>query len=82
MWTVASWLTSANSPDMGRLSYKALQENNYGGFLLKEAPEKVMQFGKGNFLRAFVDHWFDLANEHAGWNGKCCIIQSVPSPPR
>ena len=64
---------------MGRLSYKALQEHNYGGFLLKEAPEKVMQFGKGNFLRAFVDLWFDLANEHAGWNGKCCIIQSVPS---
>ena len=64
---------------MERLSYKALNENNYGGFLLKEAPEKVMQFGKGNFLRAFVDHWFDLANEHAGWNGKCCIIQSVPS---
>ena len=46
---------------MGRLSYKALQEHNYGGFLLKEAPAKVMQFGKGNFLRAFVDLWFDLA---------------------
>jgi len=65
---------------MDRLSYKALKENDYGGFLLQEAPEKVMQFGKGNFLRAFVDHWFDLANERAGWNGKCCIIQSVPSP--
>ena len=36
-----------------------------------------MQFGEGNFLRAFVDYWFDLANEKAGWNGKCCLIQPI-----
>ena len=29
-----------------------------------------MQFGEGNFLRAFVDYWFDLANEAGVWNGK------------
>ncbi len=31
-----------------------------------ERPIKVVQFGEGNFLRAFVDYWFDLANEKAG----------------
>ena len=36
-----------------------------------------MQFGEGNFLRAFVDYWFDLANEKAGWNGKCCLVQPI-----
>ena len=33
--------------------------------------------GEGNFLRAFVDYWFDLANEKAGWNGKCCLVQPI-----
>ena len=28
-------------------------------------------------LRAFVDYWFDLANEKAGWNGKCCLVQPI-----
>ena len=36
-----------------------------------------MQFGEGNFLRAFVDYWFDLANERAGWNGKRGQTQSI-----
>ena len=42
-----------------------------------ERPVKVLQFGEGNFLRAFVDYWFDLANEKAGWNGKCCLDQTI-----
>ena len=28
-----------------------------------EYPIKVMQFGEGNFLRAFVDYMIDIANE-------------------
>ncbi|MDO5545661.1 MAG: tagaturonate reductase [Eubacteriales bacterium] len=60
---------------METLNYAALEASGYQGFLLKSAPEKVMQFGEGNFLRAFVDYWFDLANEKAGWNGKCVIIK-------
>lgn len=58
-----------------QLNYDTLSRSGYSGFLLEKAPEKVMQFGEGNFLRAFVDHWFDLANEKAGWNGKCLIIK-------
>ena len=55
---------------MERLNYDVLKKSGYDGYVLKDAPEKVLQFGEGNFLRAFVDYWFDLANEKAGWNGK------------
>lgn len=62
---------------MKKLNYEVLKNSGYKGYTLKEAPEKVMQFGEGNFLRAFVDYWFDLANEKAGWNGKCCLVQPI-----
>ena len=29
----------------------------------KERPIKVLQFGEGGFLRAFVDYMIDIANE-------------------
>ena len=63
---------------MNKLSYKTLESLGYSGYLLKDAPEKVLQFGEGNFLRAFVDYWFDVANETAGWNGKCVLVQPIP----
>ena len=62
---------------MERLNYEVLKKSGYEGYILESAPEKVMQFGEGNFLRAFVDYWFDLANERAGWNGKCCLVQPI-----
>ena len=62
---------------MEKLNYKVLKETGYAGYILENAPEKVMQFGEGNFLRAFVNYWFDLANEKAGWNGKCCLVQPI-----
>lgn len=62
---------------MDRLNYSSLEKSGYKGFILKDAPEKVLQFGEGNFLRAFVDYWFDLANEHASWNGKCVLVQPI-----
>ncbi len=62
---------------MDRLDYKTLKNGCYNGYILKNAPEKVLQFGEGNFLRAFVNYWFDLANEKAGWNGKCCLVQPI-----
>lgn len=62
---------------METLNYKTLQDAGYKGYLLKDAPEKVLQFGEGNFLRAFVDYWFDVSNEKVGWNGKCCLVQPI-----
>ena len=65
---------------MEKLSYPVLKASGYEEYILERAPEKVMQFGEGNFLRAFVDYWFDLANQQAGWNGKCVIIKPRNSP--
>ncbi len=62
---------------MEKLNYSVLEKSGYTGYILKDAPEKVMQFGEGNFLRAFVDYWFDVSNEKAGWNGKCVLVQPI-----
>ena len=62
---------------METLNYPVLKQSGYDGYILEHAPEKVLQFGEGNFLRAFVDYWFDLANEKAGWNGKCVLVQPI-----
>ena len=62
---------------METLNYQVLEKSGYDGYILKNAPEKVLQFGEGNFLRAFVDYWFDLANEKADWNGKCVLVQPI-----
>ena len=63
---------------MNQLNYEVLKKSGYTGYILEDAPEKVLQFGEGNFLRAFVNYWFDIANEKANWNGKCCLVQPIP----
>lgn len=62
---------------MEQLCYETLEKAGYTGYLLKNAPERVLQFGEGNFLRAFADYWLDMANEKAGWNGKCVLVQPI-----
>ncbi len=62
---------------MNQLNYQVLKESGYQGYVLESAPEKVLQFGEGNFLRAFVNYWFDVSNEKAGWNGKCVLVQPI-----
>ena len=62
---------------MEKLSYSTLKSINYDGYILEHALEKVLQFGEGNFLRAFVDYWFDMSNELTGWNGKCVLVQPI-----
>lgn len=62
---------------MEQLCYETLEKAGYTGYLLKNALERVLQFGEGNFLRAFADYWFDMANEKAGWNGKCVLVQPI-----
>lgn len=64
---------------MELLNYDVLKRSGYKGYILESAPERVLQFGEGNFLRAFVDYWFDVANEKAGWNGKCVLVQPIAS---
>lgn len=62
---------------MDKLNYATLEKVNYDGYILKDAPEKVLQFGEGNFLRAFVDYFFDVMNEKTGFNGKVVITQPI-----
>ena len=64
---------------MAQLNYEVLKQSGYAGYILESAPEKVMQFGEGNFLRAFVDDFFDIANEKAGYNGKIVLLQPIQS---
>ncbi len=66
---------------MNRLSYQTLETQKYDGFLLKEAPERVLQFGNGPFLRSFVEHFVDVLNEKADFNSKIVVVQPyAPTP--
>ncbi len=62
---------------MELLNYDVLKASGYKGYVLKDAPIKVLQFGEGNFMRAFVDYFFDISNEKAGFNGKVALIQPI-----
>lgn len=42
-----------------------------------ERPVRVLQFGEGNFLRAFVDYMIDIANEKAGFNGSIVLVKPI-----
>ncbi|HOV42093.1 MAG TPA: tagaturonate reductase, partial [Oscillospiraceae bacterium] len=43
----------------------------------KKYPEKVLQFGEGNFLRAFVDWQIDRMNKTAGFDGSVVVVQPI-----
>ncbi len=62
---------------MKKLSYQTLKELNYQGYLLEDAPERVLQFGEGNFLRAFVDYFIDVMNEKAEFHAKAVLVQPI-----
>ena len=42
-----------------------------------ERPIKVLQFGEGNFLRAFVDYMIDIANETGDFNGDIVLVKPI-----
>lgn len=46
---------------------------NAGGLL----PERVIQFGEGNFLRAFVDWMIHSANQQGVFNGSVVLVQPI-----
>lgn len=54
---------------------KPLNRTNAG--VTSERPIKVLQFGEGNFLRAFVDWVIDVLNEQADFNGDVTIVQPI-----
>jgi len=53
-----------------------LNRNNYNTD--KVLPVKILQFGEGNFLRAFVDYAFHTLNKEAGFDGGVAVVQPLP----
>lgn len=43
----------------------------------KERPVRVLQFGEGNFLRAFVDYMIDIANEKGVFDGDIVLVKPI-----
>lgn len=43
-----------------------------------DRPVRVLQFGEGNFLRAFVDYFIDIANEKTDFNGSVVLVKPIP----
>jgi len=44
----------------------------------KPYPIRVVQFGEGNFLRAFIDWMVQEMNEKAGFNAGVAVVQPLP----
>jgi tagaturonate reductase len=44
---------------------------------LQALPEKVLQFGEGNFLRAFVDWMFARLNRRGAFDGRVVAVQPI-----
>ena len=52
---------------------------NRQAFPGRQHPDKVIQFGEGNFLRAFVDWQLDLLNEHTDLNAGIVVVRPIDS---
>lgn len=53
---------------------KLLNRHNFPG---PRYPEKVLQFGEGNFLRAFIDWIIDHLNEKTHFNSGITIVRPI-----
>lgn len=49
--------------------------NRENSDLTEKLPIKFLQFGEGNFLRAFVDYLIDKMNKEAGFNAGVAVVQ-------
>ena len=47
----------------------------------QERPVRVVQFGEGNFLRAFVDYMIDIANEQGKFDGDIVLVKPIVRKP-
>ena len=43
----------------------------------KDRPVRILQYGEGNFLRAFVDWIVDILNEKSDFNGSVMQVQPL-----
>lgn len=52
-------------------------KKEYGNY-----PERILQFGEGNFLRAFADWMIDGANERGDYQGSIVLCQPIGEFPK
>jgi tagaturonate reductase len=55
---------------------KTLNRHDFPG---ASYPDRIIQFGEGNFLRAFIDWQVDLLNEHTDLNAGVVIVRPIDS---
>lgn len=55
---------------------KSLNRRDFPG---AQYPERIIQFGEGNFLRAFVDWQIDLLNEQTDLDAGIVIVRPIDS---
>lgn len=60
---------------MSEITEKKLNRVNLN--LLKKPPIKVVQFGEGNFLRAFVEFAFQQLNKELNFNAGIAVVQPI-----
>lgn len=53
---------------------KTLNRRDFPG---AQYPDRIVQFGEGNFLRAFVDWQIDLLNEHTDLNAGIVVVRPI-----
>jgi len=46
----------------------------------QQAPVRILQFGEGNFLRAFLDWMVDRMRAEAGFDGAVTLMKTIPGP--
>lgn len=46
-------------------------------FVKPKRPEKIIQFGEGNFLRGFVDWIVQILDEETDFNGSVVVVQPI-----
>ncbi|QIZ45918.1 tagaturonate reductase [Dickeya zeae] len=54
-----------------------MQTLNRRDFPGRRHPDRVIQFGEGNFLRAFVDWQLDLLNEHTDLDAGIVVVRPI-----
>ncbi|SMB87635.1 tagaturonate reductase [Pasteurella testudinis DSM 23072] len=55
---------------------KKLNRTDFPG---PQYPTKIIQFGEGNFLRAFIDWQIDILNEKTGLNAGITVVRPIDS---
>ncbi|MCL3779727.1 tagaturonate reductase [Prolixibacteraceae bacterium JC049] len=54
-----------------------MNELNRNTHKTEQLPIRVLQFGEGNFLRAFVNYAIQTLNQKSDFNGGVCVVQPI-----